>query len=231
MIISVHIPRTAGSSFRAYLRGSARIHLKEDYGNPIMVPSLIRNSVAVAGRLKKKIQPLSDKIDCLHGHFLPYKYKDLVGKPGVKFITWLRDPADRIRSQFDYCFQSNKDIDKSPFQNKVARENWSFEAFYSDARMKNLYSKFFWKFPLESFECIGIVEHYETDYQYICEWFFNDFDPKFTYGNRTNPVVMKEDQKKEIYRINQLDCAIYQKALEMRASRLKSAGANVKIEE
>ena len=221
MIISVHIPRTAGSSFRAYLRSNPNIKLKEDYGNPIMVPGVIRNGFALGGRMIQAIRPLSNTVDCLHGHFLPFKYKSYTGKPGVKFITWLRDPAERIRSQYDYCFQSDKAVDKSPFQNKVAREKWSFEAFIEHPRMNNLYTKFFWQFPIDRFDCIGLVEHYEEDFKYICEQFFNDMEPKFTYGNRTRSVSLDESMRNHIKKLNEADFLVYQQALELRNSRVK----------
>ena len=221
MIISVHIPRTAGSSFRAYLRSNPKISLQEDYGNPIMVPSLVRNSFAILGRMKLSVKPVAKQIDCLHGHFLPVKYKGYLGAKNVEFITWLRDPALRIRSQYDYCFQSNKAIDKSPFQNKVAREKWSFEAFYSDPRMQNLYSKFFWQFPLSNFDFVGIVEHYEEDFKIFCQRFFQDFNPKFTYGNRTLSFSVDDDSLEQIRRINKKDYAIYDKGLALRAKRME----------
>ena len=220
MIISVHIPRTAGSSFRAYLRSNPNINLREDYGSPIMVPGIIRNGFALGGRIVQTLKPIAKDVDCLHGHFLPYKYASYT-RPGVKFITWLRDPADRIRSQYDYCFQSDKRVDKSPFQNKVAREKWSFEAFSAHPRMQNLYSKFFWRFPLERFHCIGLVEHYEEDFKHICEHFFNDMEPKFTYGNRTRSVVLEDDTRAHLNKLNGPDFELYRTAAELRKARMK----------
>lgn len=225
MIISVHIPRTAGSSFRAYLRESPDINLVGDYGSPIMVPAIIRNAYASFGRLKQWLKPLDTSIDCLHGHFLPVKYKGYIDKPEVKFITWLREPADRIRSQYDYCFQSNKAVDKSPFQNKVARQSWSFEAFYTSRQMRNLYTKFLWKFPIENMDFIGIVEHYEEDFHYICQHYFNDINPTFTYGNRTKSEEILDDERRQIEHLNQRDYALYRHGLSLRHARLNQVDA------
>ncbi len=225
MIISVHIPRTAGSSFRAYLRANSNINLMEDYGNPIMVPSVIRNGFASYGYVKQLFRPIPKNIDCLHGHFLPFKYKRSKDQQNVKFITWLRDPAQRIRSQYDYCFQSDKRVDKSPFQNKVAKEKWSFEAFFTDSRMQNLYSKFLWRFPINLFDFVGIVEYYEEDFKYFAEHYFNDFEPKYIYGNRTSPVEIDESTREKIMRINAPDYKIYETGLSMKKRRATPVNA------
>jgi len=221
MIISVHIPRTAGSSFRAYLRGHSDISLMEDYGSPIMVPSLIRNTYAKLGQVKNNFTSIPDQYNCLHGHFLPIKYRQYLKKPDVHFITWLREPALRIRSQYDYCFQSDKAVDRSPFQNKVARENWSFEKFYSDARMQNLYSKFLWKFPISNFDFIGIVEKYDEDFKYFCETYLSDYNPKYMHGNRTLSAQVNAAERAAIEKLNSDDYFIYREALQLRKVRVE----------
>jgi hypothetical protein len=184
-----------------------------------MVPAILRNSFATYGRLKLWANPIPKNVDCLHGHFLPAKYIGYVKHPEVKFITWLRDPADRIRSQYDYCFQSNKNVDKSPFQNKVARQRWSFEAFYSHSHMRNLYTKFFWNFPVQQMDFIGIVEYYEEDFLYVCQHYFDDEKPKFTYGNRTNSIVSAGEERQHIIQLNQADQALYEHGLRLRGLR------------
>lgn len=221
MIVSVHIPRTAGSSFRAYLSRNPAIQLVENYGNPIFVPALLRHSAAVYSQLKNRLQPVDRQTNIIHGHFLPATYAHLYNQKKAKFITWMREPADRIRSQYDYCFQSDKRVDKSPFQNRVARENWSFTEFYQHPHAQNLYTKFLWNFSIEYFDFIGIVEHYKDDFSYFCSHYFNDDNPQEIYGNRTLSSFASDENKAQIRKLNEADYALYQYALDKRAARLK----------
>lgn len=223
MIISVHIPRTAGSSFRAYLRQHPHIRLVEDYGDPILVPSIIRNNYARFGK-KKTIS--TETVDCLHGHFLPFKYRTFIDQPDVHFITWLRDPAQRLLSQYHFCFLSDKKVDKSPFQNRVVREEWTFEQFYSHPRLRNLYAKFFWGFPIDQFEFIGIVEHYEEDFAFICRHYFHDKRPVSVYANRTGNAEVSEEDEKRIRVLHAEDYKIYEDALIRRAHRKEQTVSN-----
>lgn len=220
MIISVHIPRTAGSSFRAYLRRNPNIRLLEDYGNPILVPRAVSRTYAALGRVREMFKGVPDDVDCLHGHFLPYKYKYLLNSNDVRFITWLRDPIDRLRSQYDYCFESNKKVDKSPFQNKVAREQWTFEAFARHPYIKNIYTRIFWQFPIDAFDFIGIVEHFESDFKYICEHYFNDYDPTLVYGNQTLGHKTSEVDVEQLRDWHRRDFKLYEYALEKRRKRV-----------
>lgn len=219
MIISVHIPRTAGSSFRAYLSRNPAIRMVENYGNPIFVPALLRNGFATCARWKYRLKPMAPEAHIIHGHFLPTTYRHLYKQKRAKFVTWLRDPADRIRSQYDYCFQSDKRVDKSPFQNRVARENWSFRDFYNHPHAQNLYTKFLWNFSIEYFDFIGIVEHYNEDFSYFCRHYFNDDNPQEIYGNRTLSSFASDENKAQIRRLNEADYALYQYALDKRAAR------------
>lgn len=223
MIVSVHIPRTAGSSFRAYLRQHPSIHVVEDYGNPIFVPSLVRNSVATVAGWKQRWKKVDPDTDIIHGHFLPTTYRHLRAVNDTKFITWFREPADRIRSQYDYCFQSDKSIDKSPFQNRVFRENWTFSDFYSHANAQNIYSKFLWHFSIEYFDFIGIVEHYKEDFRYFCHTYFQDDEPKEIFGNRTLSSFASDADKVRIRELNEADYALYEIALKKREQRMQQA--------
>ena len=37
---------------------------------------------------------------CIHGHFLPLSYRHLARRADVRFVTWLREPIDRLLSHY-----------------------------------------------------------------------------------------------------------------------------------
>jgi hypothetical protein len=81
-IVSVHLPKTAGTTFRHMLQ-QAFPALTLDYGEPHI---------------------LAPHIGCIHGHFFVEKYTGIL--PRARFIAWLRDPIERLVSQYHYWLRT-----------------------------------------------------------------------------------------------------------------------------
>jgi hypothetical protein len=74
MIISVHLPKTAGKSFEAALQTCFGSSLLEDYGSfPMNTPVYERDKAALEASLTNADADFSG-VECIHGHFLPAKY-------------------------------------------------------------------------------------------------------------------------------------------------------------
>ena len=96
MIVSLHTPKSGGTSFKSLLENHFGESLKEDYKDvPINTPldKRIRNvkDFDVKFKLYLKKYYYLKGVECIHGHFLPFKYKSLLKNDNNKFITWLRD--------------------------------------------------------------------------------------------------------------------------------------------
>jgi hypothetical protein len=75
LLVSVHLPKTAGTSFRAALQAHYGNKLLEDYAMlPMQVPRGRREwqSLRDAYNARDQITPSTRAI---HGHFLPVKYR------------------------------------------------------------------------------------------------------------------------------------------------------------
>ncbi len=91
MLISLHLPKTAGSSFSASIARYYQDSLMYDYGDlPINTPVFKRNVTALKNCIPNAIKTYKN-IECIHGHFLPLKY---LFCRNTKFVTWMRDPKD-----------------------------------------------------------------------------------------------------------------------------------------
>ena len=137
MLISVHLPKTAGTSFERSLRQHFGTQLERRYADkPLHHHPLRRNLRAaregLCGRHKQEASPA-----CVHGHFLPLSYRHLARRADVRFVTWLREPIDRLLSHYHYWRRAAdsdaRDTVQDQMQDKVQRrmreENWSFEQF------------------------------------------------------------------------------------------------------
>ena len=113
LIISVHVPKTAGTSFGSYLKQRfnkkmlmcypcerCKTHLF-DYE----LKNLQERFLAPCSTHKAPYEELasfvkSHKIECIHGHIKP---ADLYPHfPWARFVVWLRDPVERTLSHFEF---------------------------------------------------------------------------------------------------------------------------------
>ena len=104
-IIAVHLPKTAGTSFNDALKGFFGEYFLRDDDFPISKQAFERNLEAVQAGLRVAEKGLGN-IKCVHGHFLPIKYLLLGCRIDLRFITWMRNPVDRMISHYHYIHQT-----------------------------------------------------------------------------------------------------------------------------
>jgi hypothetical protein len=165
MIISVHLPKTAGTSFARALEGHFGHRLLRDYGDlPLHRRPLARTLSAVAHGLRH-LGHVDLSVECIHGHFLPAKYRLVALRRPASFVTWLRDPVDRLASHYHFWRRSYEPGTAGPLHRRVVEEGWSFERFGLSAELRNTYAQLLWGFPLSRFAFVGITERYEDDFR------------------------------------------------------------------
>lgn len=214
MIISVHMPKTAGSSLAQTLSDHFGERLLRDYADlPLNTPVNERNLSALQESLRNADRDYS-QIACVHGHFLPLKYLTLSLKGETKYITWLRDPCERLASHY-WFWKKTYDPSTSPaLHRRVIEENWTLERFCLGAELKNLYRQFLWGFPLDMFCFIGIVEHYEADFAYFTKTFLGVDRPAYmvNVGEKATPKsrhITDPEFLKAVRDFHSIDMEIY----------------------
>ena len=165
LIVSVHMPKTAGTSFRAALEANYGDRFLHDYADYPLAQSLPQrhDAALTAGKLASA-DDFAD-VGCIHGHFLPLKYLALSEQVDCRFVAWLREPVARMVSHYHYWCRSY-DADSaltSMLHRRVVEEAWSLEEFCLSDELRNVYTQFLWGFPLEKLDFIGITECYERD--------------------------------------------------------------------
>ncbi|MEJ6502735.1 MAG: sulfotransferase family 2 domain-containing protein [Rhodobacterales bacterium] len=93
-LLSIHIPKTAGTNFSEVLKTIFQDTIHYDYGTERdLVAARTINPIITADVAKFRK-------DCnvVHGHFHYLKYKETFG--GVPVIATLRHPVDRVVSQY-----------------------------------------------------------------------------------------------------------------------------------
>ena len=152
-LISVHIPKSGGSSFRDFLQSLYGDGLRCMYSEEETDPALVHGV---------KIEP---HIRCLHGHFHATAFLDRFDNPAL--ITWLRHPVERIVSAY-YQYVRVPEEDLFAFNRRMQQEGWSLMKFARDPEMRKLVRWHIYGVALERFLFIGIMEEYDFSLRLFC---------------------------------------------------------------
>jgi len=174
MLISVHLPKTAGSSFGLILKKEYEGKILLDYEDrPINTTVVTRHQKALADTQGNRNQDFGE-IQCIHGHFMPTKYLLLKQLGTAKFICWLREPPARMLSHYNFCQRTYRiNPEKGALHCKVVKEKWSLKQFCFSREMQSFYAQFLWGFPVELFDFSGITERFDEDLQTFGRTFLN----------------------------------------------------------
>ena len=150
MIVSVHIPKTGGVSFRkSVLEPIFGDRLLSDYADAPLsrdTPDRIARAQAF-----EPSPDLPERYDCVHGHFLALKY--VSERVPCEFAAWFRDPAQRVVSRYLYGQRKG---------GGTIAPGMTIREFCEIERFQNTYAKFLWGFDFERFDFVGITEDYAS---------------------------------------------------------------------
>jgi hypothetical protein len=225
ILVSVHLPKTAGSSFGYLLEQRFGSKLLPDYSDlPINTAVDVRHCRAKCDAAKNVDRDFGS-IECIHGHFLPAKYLPLKTSGRAKFVTWLRDPFQRAVSHFNF-WQRSYDSENAPaLHRRVIEERWSLEQFCFSDEMRNFYAQFLWCFPEIFFDFIGITEHFADDLSFFCSQFLGilpEETPRLNAAPTTNTSQAGDMSMRDRFRaFHAEDYRIYERAIALRTNRLK----------
>ncbi|MEL6392478.1 MAG: sulfotransferase family 2 domain-containing protein [Bacteroidota bacterium] len=224
-LVSVHIPKTAGTSFRHVL--------KETYGDQDV--RRLDISLLTGATLLDEQSYLADELPhgtrVIHGHFSPeLLWKRFPQSQGVSTITWLRDPVERVISNYYYLAKRlSEELDEErKGLNILSKMQRSLLEYASDELNRNRQSKFMAGMDLSDFTFVGIQEHLAedlTELGKILHW----PPQQMVAHNRTGKTKQEvsEDLRSEIAALNQEDVALYQEALALRAERMKQQSVSL----
>jgi hypothetical protein len=235
MLISVHMPKTAGSSFLASMRQQFGDALLTDYGDrPINRSGMTRNSHALAASLWHGISAGKFAgVECVHGHFMPLKYNLLGWRAPLQFVTWLREPVERLGSHYHYWMRHYDPHDSGELHRRVVEEQWSLERFCLGPELQDTYCKFLWGFPLDRFGFVGITEHYDQDLaRFASDILGNPIELRRDNVNperERNSYFPDQGLRREIEAHHARDMMLYRQALANRSERLDQSQASAPL--
>lgn len=155
-LISIHLPKTAGSSFHAALQEVYGWHLKH----------LFRPDDWINFEKPKVFKCAKPCVKVVHGHLhhIQPAWKQLY--PKARWITWLRDPVDRVVSAY---FHWQKPVNHQDAHHKIfANEKPDLLTFAAAPQYKpvtHVYNQILSACEPADFFFVGRTEHYAQDLQ------------------------------------------------------------------
>ncbi|MEH6590831.1 MAG: sulfotransferase family 2 domain-containing protein [Halioglobus sp.] len=221
LYVSVHIPKTAGTSFQLFLKQVFGEGLILDYRSKPLDSDYEQRAVANLAEdnetYRHILQLLEQRDVCVHGHFLPAKYLALF--PDATLITWLREPAQRLMSHYEF-WRQNPQLDHK-IARHVVESKLSFSEFCELDLMQNISMKFFGDLKASRFNFIGLTERYTESLEALCRQFnWPDMLSADSKKIRQNPLktgpryLLENNESKTVSNLNALDYQLYQEVLE-----------------
>ena len=144
MILSIHIPKTAGVSIRNVL--------KEHYG-----PGFVQYYWQITDAWGKILEKVPVEATCVHGHYQTDVLTECF--PDATLMTWVRDPVERVVSSYHHRL---RDPDwRHPVCVELHEKKLSLDAYAALPLVRNEMTGFFGSKRPEDFAFIGVVEDFE----------------------------------------------------------------------
>lgn len=218
-IISIHIPKTAGTLFFDVLK------------NVYSEEKVFRDYSGKNPFKPKELDKVAHEFQVIHGHFRAKRYENHF--PTAKRITWLRHPLFRFISFYYFWMNLPCDENAAPLHKYAQQNNLSLLELAEHPVMKyDMMSSFVEGRALEDYSFIGIQEFFLEDLLELGEqlnWpqkilqhigqLAPNTNPEPHYLKYVNEVLSDRFLVSRLTDILEADYELYQSALEMRANR------------
>ncbi len=246
LYVVIHLYKTAGKA----LLHNFQQNLRKGELLPMYAPQIGLNKAqgsanpgwneeVVVNYLKSR---LNDKIKCIFGHMAFYGIHELsfVNHRDVRYITFLRDPVNRVISLYYYLKYNSTNI----WHDEIVTNNWSIEEWLDNSRglwihNGQLRHLLLWqrkevtyqrqlteehlrigKQIIDRMWFVGIKETFDSDLHFLCRLLnFRNCSPDERINVSSGDKQVNDVAIQRIKQDNALDCVLYAYARQVHAAR------------
>jgi len=206
-LLSIHIPKTAGRTFREIL--------KSQYG---VDGVLSLDHHYLTKHNEQLADHPTDQYPVIHGH-LPYQQISKVALPSSRYITWLRHPVDRVISNYYYYKHS---VFPAKLKRNPSAQLISIEDFIKRPKRRNIINQYLEGINLEALFFVGFQEQFNEDVVRLgrkLHWRISELplQLRVNENERTKQSApsLSEELIMKIRKCNEKDLALYEKAKQL----------------
>lgn len=224
LIISVHVPKTAGTTLSSIFDRCFARRVIYDYDG------YLHPDKASLDIIKGK-EFISNYFKVLHGHFYVSKYQDLF--PEAKYISTVRHPVERVISQFHH--EINEKSSDAWYHDDLISGRMDVVEFARQPGIGNAYELHLGAKPIEKYDLIFVQEYFDHSLR-VFDHYVAELNLETHYGSvpkiptlnrgdsRPTMLQISENTKKEIFNATHTDNAIYGEAVELLLKKLRHIG-------
>jgi len=211
VLLSLHIPKTGGVSFRQMLA-------------TLFGEAYCQTYWEITDAHGQVLADFPPSVRCIHGHFYAEKLRRRF--PGAALVSWVREPVERVAS-FYYYWQREPDW-KNPLCRALHEHDWTLRDFAARDETRNEMSRYFGCVAPEDFAFIGLTERFPESMRLFVQLFHLTAVPAARAN--ANPArsddtySLPEDLRSEIAALNAEDCALYRECARLFEERWQQAG-------
>jgi hypothetical protein len=209
-LLSIHIPKTAGTSF---------YHVLEQVYPTGLSPSIKRRNLTGP---KEDIIDLS-QYPIVHGHVTWEEAAPYCDKEKTKIICWLRNPVDRVLSNYRFFITGLTHPERNPEVAEMNRHriHESLLEYAEREENRNRMSRFTAGLAPEDFFYIGLVECFDQDLNTLAKLL--DWPPfeRPHLNKATSTDAFPLDVREAVANLNVHDMDFYSKVTALKANHPK----------
>jgi hypothetical protein len=226
MILSLHVPKAAGNSFRQLLQAKFTERIMLDYGDwaGFNVPEALERCSIRTAAMRERRDELLQKYDVIHGHFVADKYLGLF--PRQDFVAFFRDPYQQAVSH--YCFLL-RNPQREHLEEKMFHEaKMTLHDYLEWSAFHNHQSQYLGSLTIDDFAMVGLSEEFYRSVDLFNSKFGCDLKGQ-SFLN-VNPDTegaeyqIDRDVRKAVDKHRPADVELYRRAREIFAREIAKAG-------
>jgi hypothetical protein len=217
MLLSIHVPKAAGNSFREALLRKFGSRAMTDYGDwaGFDVPEANERRKAREEAMRVRRDELLASYDVIHGHFVADKYLDLF--PVQQFSAFFREPHQQVIAH--YYFLKRNPQRQHPEARIFHESNMGLQEYLEWQAFRDHQSQFLGSLSIDDLDFVGLSDHYDESLQMFADIFGHDLGEAL-YENVNNDRAAQEyavdfEVRQAVKKYRAADLELYAKAREI----------------
>jgi len=225
MILSLHIPKAGGNSFRELLQKEFGERLMRDYGDwaGFRVPEALERVRVRTEQMRARRDELQEKYDIIHGHFITDKYQGLF--PAEDYVAFFRDPYQQSVSHYWFLVRNPQ---REHLEEKMLHEaKMSLHDYLRWDAFHNQQTQYLGSLSIDDLAMVGLSEEFYRSVDLFNATFgcnlqgesFLNVNP----DHQGMPYPIDEDVRKLVDKYRGADVELYRRAKEIFSRRTAKA--------